>query len=78
MTRETAHPGEVLKADFLGPLGISANALATALDVPANQIADIIEERKSITADIALRLSQQFGFSAEFWLGLQADCDASE
>lgn len=69
------HPGEILREEFLVPLGISANALAMALRVPAPRINDIVRERRSVTADTALRLARYFGTSAEFWLGLQADFD---
>ena len=64
-------PGEVLQEEFLEPLGLSANALALDLHVPANRIQDIVRGRRSITADTALRLAQYFGNSAEFWLNLQ-------
>jgi addiction module HigA family antidote len=63
-------PGEILLEEFLEPLGLSANALALALRVPANRMQDIVRGRRSIT-DTALRLSQYFGNSAEFWLNLQ-------
>ncbi len=69
------HPGEILREEFLVPLGISANALAMALRVPAPRINDIVRERRAISADTALRLARYFGTSAEFWLGLQADFD---
>src|SRR5512135_2156419 len=69
------HPGEILREEFLVPLGMSANALAMALRVPAPRINDIVRERRSVTADTALRLARYFGTSAEFWLGLQADFD---
>lgn len=67
------HPGEVLREEFLIPFGLSANALAIALQVPAPRIHDITHERRGITADTALRLAQFFGVSAEFWMGLQDD-----
>ncbi|WP_029695841.1 HigA family addiction module antitoxin [Comamonas badia] len=69
------HPGEVLREEFLKPMGITAHALANALQVPAPRINDIVRERRSVTADTALRLAQYFGASAEFWMGLQADYD---
>ena len=69
------HPGEILREEFLLPLGLSANALAMALRVPAPRINDIAREKRGITADTALRLARYFGTSAEFWLGLQADFD---
>lgn len=69
------HPGEILREEFMVPLGLSANALALALRVPAPRINDIVRERRAISADTALRLARCFGTSAEFWLGLQADFD---
>ncbi|HEX4228979.1 MAG TPA: HigA family addiction module antitoxin [Bryobacteraceae bacterium] len=64
-------PGEYLVEEFLEPLELSANALATALKVPANRIQAIIKGQRGITADTALRLAQYFGTSAEFWMNLQ-------
>ena len=69
------HPGEILREEFLVPLGLSANALAMALRVPAPRINEIVRERQAISAVTALRLARYFGTSAEFWLGLQADFD---
>lgn len=69
------HPGEVLREEFLVPLGITAHALAMALHVPAPRINDIVRERRAVSVDTALRLAQYFGTSAEFWLGLQTDHD---
>ena len=67
------HPGEVLREEFLVPLGITAHALAMALHVPAPRINDIVRKRRAVTADTAMRLARYFGTSAEFWMGLQAD-----
>lgn len=69
------HPGEILREEFLLPLGMSANGLALALRVPAPRINEIVRERRGVSADTALRLARYFGTSAEFWLGLQADYD---
>jgi len=69
------HPGEVLREEFLLPLGLTANALAIALQVPAPRINDVAREKRSVSADTALRLARYFGNSAEFWMGLQADYD---
>ena len=69
------HPGEVLREDFLFPLGLSVNALAVALDVPATRIHEIVKERRSITADTAARLARYFGGDAASWLALQANFD---
>ncbi len=64
-------PGEVLRHDFLEPLGISAHALAMALRVPANRITGIVAGNRAISADTALRLARHFGTTAGFWLNLQ-------
>jgi addiction module HigA family antidote len=69
------HPGEILRADYLVPLGMSANALAKALNVPAPRINDIVLERRGITADTAMRLARYFGGDARSWLNLQAAYD---
>ena len=69
------HPGEVLREDYLKELGMSANALAKALNVPAPRVNDIVLERRGVTADTALRLSKVFGTSPELWLNLQTDYD---
>lgn len=69
------HPGEVLREDFLKPLGLSANALARALAVPAPRINDIVLERRGVTADTAMRLARYFGGDARSWLNLQAAYD---
>ncbi|HVZ36313.1 MAG TPA: HigA family addiction module antitoxin, partial [Polyangiaceae bacterium] len=65
------HPGEILKEDFLKPAGLSVNALAKALHVPAPRINDIVLERRGITADTAMRLARYFGGDAQSWLNLQ-------
>jgi addiction module HigA family antidote len=69
------HPGEVLREEYLGPLGMSANALATALSVTAARINDIVRERRGVTADTALRLARYFGGDAQSWLNLQTAYD---
>lgn len=69
------HPGEILREEFLAPLGMTANALALALKVPAPRINDIVREKRAITPDTALRLARYFGASAEFWLNLQTAYD---
>ena len=69
------HPGEVLREDFLAPLGLSVNALALALGVPSTRIHEIVKERRSITADTAARLARYFGGDAASWLVLQANYD---
>lgn len=69
------HPGEILREEFLAPLGMSANALAMRLHVPAPRINDIVRERRSITPDTALRLARCFDTTAQFWLNLQSSYD---
>jgi len=69
------HPGEVLREDYLVPQGLSVNALATALGVPATRMHEIVKERRAITADTAARLARHFGGDATSWLMLQADYD---
>jgi len=69
------HPGEILSEEFLKPLRMSMNKLAEELHVPANRITQIVEGRRSITGETALRLARYFGPSAEFWLGMQKDYD---
>ena len=69
------HPGEVLREDFLKPLGMSANALASALSVPTPRINDVVRERRGISADTAMRLARYFGGDARSWLNLQTAYD---
>jgi addiction module HigA family antidote len=69
------HPGEMLREDFMKPLGLSANALALALRVPVTRISEIVRERRGITADTALRLARYFNMTPEFWMRLQMDYD---
>jgi len=65
------HPGEILREEFLIPLGMTAHALAMELKVQAPRINDIVRERRSITPETALRLARYFGTTAQFWLNLQ-------
>jgi len=67
------HPGEILREDYLVPLGMSANALSKALHVPAPRVNDIVRERRGITADTAMRLARYFGGDAHSWLNLQSN-----
>ncbi|MBL8672927.1 MAG: HigA family addiction module antidote protein [Alphaproteobacteria bacterium] len=76
--RVTTHPGEVLAEEFLAPLGLSANALAIALRVPATRIGAIVKGQRSVTADTALRLARFLGTSPEFWVNLQAMHDLTK
>ena len=68
-------PGDVLRHEFMQPLGLSARAVARDLGVPVTRITEILHNQRSVTAETALRLSRRFGTSPEFWLGLQAAHD---
>lgn len=78
MNRITTHPGEVLREEFMVPLHLSANRLAAMLGVPANRISEIVRERRSLTADTALRLAKCFETTPEFWMNLQTAHDVSK
>ena len=69
------HPGEVLKLDYLVPLGLTATALARALRVPPLRVNDIVRRRRAVTADTAMRLARHFGGDARSWLNLQVAYD---
>jgi len=68
-------PGEILYEEFMKPIGLSANQLARDIDVPPGRISEIINGKRSITADTALRLGKYFSVSPDIWLNLQADYD---
>jgi len=72
------HPGQILKEEFLIPLNLSAYRLSKDLGIPQTRTSEILKGNRRITADTALRLSQYFGTSAKFWLGLQDDFDIEE
>lgn len=72
---QPVHPGEVLMEEFLKPMNLSQNQLALALRVPARRINEIVQHKRSITPDTALRLARYFNMSPQFWLGLQMDYD---
>jgi addiction module HigA family antidote len=72
------HPGEILREEFLIPLKISAYRLSKDINIPQTRISEILKGKRRITADTALRLSNYFGNSAKFWLGLQDDFDIEE
>ncbi len=74
-TLDPVTPGEILREEFMKPLGVSINALAREIAVPPNRISDIVNGKRSITADTALRLGKYFGVSPEVWLNLQVDYD---
>jgi len=69
------HPGEILREDYLKPLGLSMNRLALDLRVPVTRISEIVHERRGITTETALRLARYFNTSPRFWLNLQAAFD---
>jgi len=69
------HPGEIIREEYLQPLGMSANALATALRVSAPRINDIVREKRGISVDTALRLARYFNTTAQFWMNLQTSYD---
>ena len=78
MARVRTHPGEVLREEFMEPLGLSARALAAAIGVPANRLSDIARERRDVSADTAIRLGRYFGVDPRFWLNLQTAHDLAK
>ena len=68
-------PGEILREDFMEPLQLSSNQLSRELSVPPNRITEILNGKRGITADTALRLERYFGVEAQFWLNLQSEYD---
>lgn len=70
-----SHPGEILKNDFLEPMGLSVSALSNAMNVPRTRMNDIVLKRRSITADTALRLGRVLNTSPEYWINLQTHYD---
>lgn len=71
------HPGEILREDLMKPLGLSVNGLARELKVPATRISEIVNGRRALNADTALRLSRYLGSTPEFWINLQGAYDLS-
>jgi antitoxin HigA-1 len=71
------HPGEVLREEFMIPLGLSANALSRDIDVPPNRITSIIASGRAVTPDTAVRLARYFDTTPQFWLNLQMAYDLS-
>ena len=69
------HPGEILLEEFLNPMGISQNKIARDIGVSPRRINEIVQGKRAITADTALRLAKYFGMSESFWMGLQTDFD---
>ena len=78
MARLRTHPGEVLKEEYLVPLGLSARALAKELDIPANRLTEIMRGARDVSADTAIRLGRYFRTDPRFWLNLQAAHDLSK
>ena len=66
------HPGEMLREEFMKPLGLTISEVARRLRVPPNRISQLVQRKRAMTADTALRLSQYFGMSADFWMNLQS------
>ena len=75
LKRDPTHPGEILKEDFLAPLGLTQVELAKALKTSFRTINEILNEKRSISPDMALRLARYFGTTPDVWIGLQADYD---
>lgn len=73
--RNAVHPGEMLREEFMIPLGLTAYRLAKELRLPAPRVNDIVREKRSISADTALRLGRYFGTSAQLWMNLQSRYD---
>lgn len=73
---EEIHPGEILLEDFLRPMGVTNARLASDIDVPTSRISDIVNGKRPITVDTAIRLGLYFNMEARFWLNLQAEYDA--
>ncbi len=72
---DPVHPGEVLAAEFLEPMGLSQNRLALEIGVDARRINEIVLRKRAITANTALRLARYFGTTPQYWLGLQVEYD---
>jgi len=77
-TLPNIHPGEILREEFLLPMGVSQYRLAKQINVPAMRISEICAGKRSVTADTALRLARAFGTTPGFWLALQASYDTDE
>jgi addiction module HigA family antidote len=73
--RPPTSPGQMLREEFLEPLGLTQTELAERMGVPVGRVNQILQEKRAVSADTALRLSRVLGMSAEFWLGLQSDWD---
>jgi antitoxin HigA-1 len=78
MSRLRTHPGEILREEFMAPMGLSARSLGSAIGVPANRLTEIARGRRDVSADTAIRLGRYFSTDARFWLNLQAAHDLSK
>ncbi|MFY9294593.1 MAG: HigA family addiction module antitoxin [Methylorubrum rhodinum] len=78
MARIRTHPGDILLEEYLHPLGLSAGALAQAIEVPANRISELLRGRRGMSADTACRLGRFLGTTPEFWMNLQTAHDLSK
>jgi len=74
-THSPIHPGEILREDFLAPLGLSGYRVAKDIGVPPRRINEIVKSKRAVTVDTALRLERYFGWPAEVWLNLQSHHD---
>jgi len=75
LQRKPIHPGEILREQFMAEFGVSMNRLARDLRVPVTRISEIVNQRRSVTSDTALRLARYFGTTPEFWMNLQTSYD---
>ena len=75
LPRKPIHPGEILREQFMAEFGVSMNRLARDLRVPVTRISEIVNQRRSVTSDTALRLARYFGTTPEFWMNLQTSYD---
>ena len=78
MLKCPSHPGEILREEFLAPLGMTAYALAKAINVTRPRVEELVRERRPMTADMAHRLSRRFGTTPGFWMNLQTHFDLAE
>lgn len=76
-SRLAVHPGEIIKHEFLEPLGMTARGLALELGIPPNRVTEIIAGRRSVTADTAIRLARYWGTTVDLWLNLQSKYDVA-
>jgi addiction module HigA family antidote len=75
LPRTPIHPGEILREQFMAEFGVGTNRLARGLRVPVTRISEIVNQRRPVTSDTALRLARRFGTTPEFWMNLQTSYD---